>query len=109
MPTAAFPGKQVGKLADADVFVLKEGMKEAVAEEFGHGTGIGGGYAVEAAFLVGLAVGGDERDVRGSFVIFCSIVHFPIQDYLPGRGPQISAMRAKISGSSFFSSPATKG
>ena len=69
----------------------------------------GGGSAVEAAFLAGLGVGGDDRDVRGPFLALSANIHFPIQDYLSGRGPQISAIRAKISGSSLFSWPATKG
>jgi hypothetical protein len=38
-------------------------MEEAVAEEFGHGTGVGGRHAVEAAFLVEEAIGGEDMNV----------------------------------------------
>ena len=45
------------------MFAFAEGMEEAVAEEFGHGTEVGGGHAVEAAFFVEEAIGGEDVDM----------------------------------------------
>ena len=58
---AVFPGEEVGGFAGAEVLAVAEGMEEAVAEEFGHGAGVGGGHAVEAAFFVEEAIGGEVR------------------------------------------------
>ena len=46
------------------MFAVAEGMEEAVAEEFGHGTEVCGGHAVEAALFVEEAIGGEEMNVR---------------------------------------------
>lgn len=44
----------------ADVFIIAEGVKEAVAEEFDGGGKILGGFAVEAAAWGKKSVGGED-------------------------------------------------
>ncbi len=63
MKTAVFPGEEIDHFAGAEVFAFAEGMEEAVAEEFGHGTEVGGRHAVEAAFFVEAAIGGEDMNV----------------------------------------------
>ena len=45
------------------MFAVAEHLDEAVSEEFGHGTEICGGHAVEAAFFVEEAIGGEDVDM----------------------------------------------
>jgi len=45
------------------VFADAEDLEEAVAEEFGHGAEVCGGHAVEAAFFVEEAIGGEDVEV----------------------------------------------
>jgi hypothetical protein len=45
------------------VLAVAEDLEEAVAEEFRQGTKVGGGHAVEAAFLVEEAIGGEDMNV----------------------------------------------
>ena len=63
MEAAVFPGEEVGGFAGAEVLAVAEGMKEAVAEEFGHGAEVGGGHAVEAAFFIEQAIGDEDVDM----------------------------------------------
>ena len=55
-------GPGVG-VSGADGFGVAESVEEAVAEEFGHGTEVGGRHAVEAAFFVEAAIGGEDMNV----------------------------------------------
>ena len=45
------------------MFAVPEGLEEAVAKEFGHGTEVGRRHAVEAAFFVEEAIGGEDVDM----------------------------------------------
>lgn len=45
------------------MLAVAEDLEEAVAEEFRQGTKVGGGHAVEAAFLVEEAIGGEDMNV----------------------------------------------
>lgn len=60
---AVLPGEEVGEFGIADEFGVVQGVEEAGAEEVGEGSQIFGGHAVEAAFFIEEAVGGEDVKV----------------------------------------------
>ena len=63
MEAAVFLREEVGGFAGAEVLAVPEGLEEAVAKEFGHRTEVGRRHAVEAAFFVEEAIGGEDVDM----------------------------------------------
>jgi hypothetical protein len=49
------------------VFAFAKDLEKAVAEEFGHGAEVCGGHAMEAAFFVEEALGGEDVEVGMGF------------------------------------------
>ncbi len=60
---AVFPGEEVGDSLGTEVFGVAEDLEKAIAEEFGDGGEACGGQAVEAAFFVEEAIGGEDVEV----------------------------------------------
>ncbi len=63
MEAAVFPGEEVGELCLADEFGAVQGVEEAGAEQLGEWGEVLYWHAVEAAFFIKEAVGGEDVEV----------------------------------------------